>query len=83
MTPLCDDRISKKGRFISRRDFWFNAGMGIGGLALANAGLGAVHGLAGPIGGIVPAPHGAARLAGCPARGRGGGCRHGRRGGSA
>ena len=35
MTPLCENRTSKQRRYMTRRDFWCNAGMGIGGLALA------------------------------------------------
>ena len=36
MTPLCKHTVSNNKRFISRRDFWFQAGMGIGGLALVD-----------------------------------------------
>jgi hypothetical protein len=36
MTPLCENRTSKQRRYMTRRDFWCNAGMGIGGLALAD-----------------------------------------------
>lgn len=41
----------------ARREMAF--GSLCGGLALANAGLGAVHGFAAPIGGMIDAPHGA------------------------
>src|ERR1700704_4831474 len=39
----------------------------LGGLALANAGLGVVHGFAAPIGGMFDAPHGAVCAALLPA----------------
>lgn len=49
----CDDGADKK----AREDMAMVSLLG--GLCLTNAGLGAVHGLAGPIGGMCQAPHGA------------------------
>jgi alcohol dehydrogenase class IV len=48
----------RNGRDRSARENMAVASL-FGGLALANAGLGAVHGLAAPLGGMFPAPHGA------------------------
>ena len=65
---LCVDGIRRVARslrtaFGNSRDEAARTDMSLaslqGGLALANAGLGAVHGFAGPIGGQFPAPHGA------------------------
>ncbi|MBZ0307084.1 MAG: iron-containing alcohol dehydrogenase [Anaerolineae bacterium] len=65
---LCREGIQRAGRSLQRAyengdDFQAREDMALtslfGGLALANAKLGAVHGFAGPIGGMFPAPHGA------------------------
>jgi alcohol dehydrogenase class IV len=65
---LCRDGIARAARSLERayrngHDAAARADMSLaslfGGLALANAGLGAVHGLAAPIGGRCHAPHGA------------------------
>lgn len=50
--------VMKQGASLPAREDMSLASL-FGGLALANAGLGAVHGFAGPIGGMFPAPHGA------------------------
>ncbi len=65
---LCVDALSRAARALPRvyadgRDEQARDDMAmvslIGGLALANAKLGAVHGFAGPLGGMFTAPHGA------------------------
>jgi alcohol dehydrogenase class IV len=65
---LCRDGLATAARNLPRvcangRDAEARIGMSyaslLGGLALANAGLGVVHGLAAPIGGMFDAPHGA------------------------
>jgi alcohol dehydrogenase class IV len=50
--------VCENGRDVAAREDMALASL-LGGLALANAKLGAVHGLAGPLGGMFPAPHGA------------------------
>ncbi len=65
---ICREGIRRAGMSLRRayhngRDAAAREGMSLaslfGGLALANARLGAVHGLAGPLGGCLGAPHGA------------------------
>ena len=53
----CLPRAFDDGRDLAAREGMALASL-CGGLALANAGLGAVHGLAGPLGGMIHAPHG-------------------------
>ena len=65
---ICREGMLRVGRSLRRayahgddvvaREDMCVAGL-FGGMALANAGLGAVHGLAGPLGGMFDAPHGA------------------------
>jgi alcohol dehydrogenase class IV len=54
LKSACDDRAAEP---FARIDLALASVLG--GLCLANAGLGAVHGFAAPIGGMVDAPHGA------------------------
>jgi alcohol dehydrogenase class IV len=52
------ERVYRDGRDVTARSDMCLASL-FGGLALANAKLGAVHGFAGPLGGMYNAPHGA------------------------
>lgn len=73
---LCRDGLARSTRSL-RRAFEGDSSEAVrvdlalaslfGGLALANAGLGAVHGFAAPVGGMFDAPHGAACAALLPA----------------
>jgi len=73
---LCREGLARSARSL-RRAFAGDAASSVrvdlalaslfGGLALANAGLGAVHGIAAPVGGLFDAPHGAACAALLPA----------------
>jgi alcohol dehydrogenase class IV len=60
------ERACTHGRDAAAREDMALASL-LGGLALANAGLGAVHGFAGPLGGMRPAPHGSICAALLPA----------------
>jgi alcohol dehydrogenase class IV len=51
-------RVCEHGEDMAAREDMCAAGM-LSGMALANAALGAVHGIAGPLGGMFSAPHGA------------------------
>jgi alcohol dehydrogenase class IV len=53
------DTVAGRGASAAAREDLALASL-LGGLCLANAGLGAVHGFAAPVGGSWPAPHGAA-----------------------
>jgi alcohol dehydrogenase len=54
LLPVCTDRADDPGARAA-----LSYGAFVSGITLANAGLGVVHGLAGPIGGLHRAPHGA------------------------
>ena len=55
LLPLCLDR----GNDIALREKMSYAAL-VSGITLSQAGLGAVHGIAGPLGGLCPVPHGVA-----------------------